>query len=141
MTALPNNIQNLLEQLSTSSRQELDLVLSLAEAIRRADEQVLREVRSVTLQHEIRREAIVEELHTLATRLCCLPPKRPATLTATPTRTAIRQQEPVAAAPIEVESKPVNGHGHTNGGGHWREAAQKIDEELDFTFGSHAPRH
>lgn len=134
MTGLPDNVEDLLARLEDSSRSELYLVHTLAEAIRRADEQVLREVRSVTLQHEIRREAILGELHTLATRLCCLPPRHQSSFSAATARAAIRQQTQ-PAPPAEMETAP------NPGGGHWRQAAQNIDEELDFTFNSASPRH
>ena len=73
MTGLHQNIEDILARLLEKSRGELDLVRTLADAIRRVDDHLLREVRSVTLQHEVRREAIFGELQNLATRLCSLP--------------------------------------------------------------------
>lgn len=73
MTGLPQNVHDLLSRLNETSRHELDLVRDLSEAIRRVDDQLLKEVRSVTMLHELRREAIVSELQLLAQRLCVLP--------------------------------------------------------------------
>ncbi len=77
MSALPQNVHDLLTRLNETSRHELDLVRDLSEAIRRADDQLLKEVRSVTMLHELRREAIVSELQLLAQRLCVLPHREP----------------------------------------------------------------
>ncbi len=156
---VPTNVKELLQRLADSSRGELDLVQSLANAIRRADESVLREVRTVTLQHELRREEILTELHTLATRLCCLPGRAQAPFvnggmngTA---RAALRNHTGTGQHSGARNGTSVNhsaqATSHRNGvmqnhadaatlqangqsGGDWREAAQKIDEELDFTF-------
>ena len=93
------------------------------------DEHLLREVRSVTLQHEVRREAIFGELQNLATRLCSLPVMNGAASMA-----AIDQQT------------HTNGHAAIDavqsnaGGADWRQAAQNINEdhdEFDFEFAAH----
>ncbi len=160
---VPTNVKELLQRLADNSRGELDLVQSLADAIRRADENVLREVRTVTLQHELRREEILSELHTLATRLCCLPGRAQAPYAngglAGATRAALRNHSggPVHGSTLNANTLNGGGQasGHRNGqhysgtqshpdvatlqangqsGGDWREAAQKIDDELDFTF-------
>lgn len=133
MTGLHQNIEDILARLLEKSRGELDLVRTLADAIRRVDDHLLREVRSVTLQHEVRREAIFGELQNLATRLCSLP-----AMSGAAPMTAIDQQT------------HTNGHanGHAaidavhsnNGGADWRQAAQNITEdhdEFDFEFATH----
>jgi hypothetical protein len=129
MTGLHQNIEDILARLLEKSRGELDLVRTLADAIRRVDEHLLREVRSVTLQHEVRREAIFGELQNLATRLCSLPVMNGAASMA-----AIDQQT------------HTNGHAAIDavqsnaGGADWRQAAQNINEdhdEFDFEFAAH----
>ena len=129
MTGLHQNIEDILARLLEKSRGELDLVRTLADAIRRVDEHLLREVRSVTLQHEVRREAIFGELQNLATRLCSLPVMNGAASMA-----AIDQQT------------HTNGHAAIDavqsnaGGADWRQAAQNINEdhdEFDFEFATH----
>lgn len=129
---LPQNVEDLLNRMAENSRNELSLVRTLAEAVRRADEQVLRELRGLTLQHEMRRENILEELQNLASRMCALP-ARPI-----PVRSAIEQQ-PVNATRVaasEPATEPTNGTGAD-----WRKAAQNIQDDLDFTFGDVSPRH
>ena len=131
MTGLHQNIEDILARLLEKSRGELDLSRTLADAIRRVDEHLLREVRSVTLQHEVRREAIFGELQNLATRLCSLPVMNGAASMA-----AIDQQT------------HTNGHAAIDavqsnaGGADWRQAAQNINEDHDeFDFELAAHRH
>ena len=95
MSALPQNVHDLLTRLNETSRHELDIVRDLSEAIRRADDQLLKEVRSVTMLHELRREAIVSELQLLAQRLCVLPHREP-------------HREQISA--IEPTPPTINGH-------------------------------
>ncbi len=126
MTGLHQNVEDMLTRLADCSRNELEFVKTLADAIRRVDEQLLREVRSVSLQHELRREAIFSELQNLAARLCALP-----------ARSATAALDPPMAAPrhhpaIDVEKAGV---------GDWRRAAQNIDDELEFSINGAAPRH
>lgn len=128
MTGLPENIEQMLQRLTENSKSELDVLRALADGIRRVDEQMLREVRQVALQHDVRREAIFGELQELASRLCVLPSRN--------------------------VMKPLNGHREyvpkvspqianaaINGGGDWRQAAQKIDEELSAIFDDDGSRH
>jgi hypothetical protein len=130
MTGLHQNIEDILARLLEKSRGELDLVRTLADAIRRVDDNLLREVRSVTLQHEVRREAIFGELQNLATRLCSLPAHNGST---------------VSMAAIDQQTH-TNGHAAIDavqsnaGGADWRQAAQNITEdhdEFDFEFATH----
>lgn len=132
MTELPQNVHDLLARLSENSRNELDLVRELGEAIRRADDQLLKEVRSVSMLHEIRRDAIVSELQQLATRLCALP-----------AHGVLREPLPaIAQAQADGEEEPMTVEPPANGGaGDWREAAQRIDAELQQYFAGEGPRH
>lgn len=130
MTGLPQNVDTLLTRLAENSQDELTLVRSLADAVRRVDERMLRELRSVTLQHELRRESILGELHTLAARLCNLPAKP----LPSPARQTI-EQRPNADEPAEFEPRYANGTGAD-----WRQAAKNIEDDLEFTFGA-PPRH
>jgi hypothetical protein len=150
MSALPQNVHDLLTRLNETSRHELDLVRDLSEAIRRADDQLLKEVRSVSMLHELRREAILSELQLLAQRLCVLPnrePHREKISAIDPSPPVINSHasdgthEPrtteaaVEEAVITVEP-PVAGRA-----GDWRQAAQRIDAELAQYFGGPGPRH
>jgi hypothetical protein len=145
MSALPQTVHDLMTRLNETTRNELDLVRELSEAIRRADDQLLKEVRSVTMLHELRREAIVSELQHLAQRLCALPVREPVH----DTLAAIDRPPPLnghaAGQPRpngEVEEAIVTVEPPLTGrAGDWRQAAQRIDAELAQYFGGGTPRH
>jgi hypothetical protein len=96
--------------------------------------------------HELRREAIVNELQHLAQRLCALPVRDPANESVA----AIEQPKPVLNGPatqtpsatadaeeaIVTVEPPLTGRA-----GDWRQAAQRIDAELAQYFGGASPRH
>ncbi len=126
MTTLPENIEQMLHRLMDNSKSELEIVRALADGIRNADEQMLREVRNVAFQHDVRREAIFGELQELASRLCVLPSRS--------VMTAINKRTPVRAAPAIEGTSAANG-------GDWRQAAQKIDEELNDLLRADTSRH
>lgn len=133
MTGLPENIEQMLQRLTENSKSELDIVRALADGIRRADEQMLREVRAVALQHDVRREAIFGELQELASRLCVLPSRN--------VMTAINKRDYVTTSPTAITNGHSNGHANGHGGGDWRMAAQKIDDELSAIFDDDGSRH
>lgn len=124
MTGLPQNLELMLARLTDNSKSELELVRALADAIRRVDEQMLREVRNVALQHEMRREAIFGELQDIATRLCTLPAR-----TVMP---AIDQQHQQYHQPA-IDAQPP----HNHVAGDWRQAARNIDDEFEFPINGH----
>lgn len=130
MVGMPDNIQELLSRLKDSSRNELELVRELGEAIRRVDDQLLSEVRNVTMLHALRREAIFGELQTLAARMCSLPAgavlKEPLAVT---NRTVLAEE----VSTVEIAE--------TSRGGDWREATERINAELEEYFSLGTPRH
>ena len=132
MTHLHQNVDDMLAELTERSQTEKEFVRRLSDAIRRVDDQLLRDVRNVSLQHEVRREAILGELQTLAGRLCALP-ARAAPMVAID---QLRREDVRAAIEAAPVTSDANGHG-----GDWRRAAQAIDEELEMTFGGGQPRH
>lgn len=145
---LVDNITEVLSRLNETARDELQMVVALSDAIRQADEQLLREVRSVNIQHEIRRDEILMELHTLATRLCALPnrPLPPRVIDETEAPAALPHHNggashSGAAARTGYAVPPPLAADPTFAGGNWREATQRIDDELLETFGAGAPRH
>jgi hypothetical protein len=126
MTRLHQTVEDMLTQLGENSRTEIDLVRALSDAIRRVDEHLLREIRSVALQHDIRREAILGELQTLASRLCYLPARG--------TTEAIEQQANYSQQAIDAQAQAAHG-------ADWRQATQNIHDEFDFPFNGQSPRH
>jgi hypothetical protein len=127
MTDLSKNVEEMLGRLAENARTEQDFIRTLSDTIRRVDEQLLRDVRNVALQHELRREAILGELQELAVRLCALPVRGPSPAVAT-----IDQH----GHPMQAEIEPPPG---MNSGADWRQAAQNMHDEFDFTFNT--PRH
>jgi hypothetical protein len=128
MTDLSKNIEEMLSRLADNARTEQDFVRTLSDALRRVDEQLLRDVRNVSLQHELRREAILGELQDLAVRLCALPVRGPS-----PHMETIDQN----GHPAQPEIEPPPGMA---AGADWRQATQNIhNDEFDFTFNQ--PRH
>lgn len=138
MTVLSENVETLLKRLETSSKSELNLIRALADAIREVDDQTLRELRNLSLHHELRRESILGELQLLAARMCQLPARPAAHIRAAlnhpPFGGRTAEIEPAVAA--EVVDPDLRGSG-----GDWREAARNIQDELDETFGTGLPRH
>ena len=131
MTGLHQNIEDILARLLEKSRGELDLVRTLADAIRRVDDHLLREVRSVTLQHEVRREAIFRR-----TSESC---------NAVMLAAGTQRIDNVDGCEIDQQTH-TNGHAAIDavqsnaGGADWRQAAQNITEdhdEFDFEFATH----
>jgi len=57
-------------------RSEQEIVKALGEALKRADDQLLAAIRTIALEHEMRREGILRELQALATRLGGFPISR-----------------------------------------------------------------
>jgi len=139
MTVLSENVETLLKRLETSSKSELNLIRALADAIREVDDQTLRELRNLSLHHELRRESILGELQLLATRMCQLPARPAAHIRAAlnhpPFNGRAAEIEPVAP-PVETLEPDLR-----SSGGDWREAARNIQDELDETFGTGLPRH
>ena len=72
-TTLVEQIEAMRIRMHEQARSEQDLINALAQALKRADEKLLEAVRNVTFEHEVRREAIMKELHALAARLRALP--------------------------------------------------------------------
>jgi hypothetical protein len=125
MTGLPKNVEDMLSRLADNARTEQEFVQTLSDSLRRVDEQLLRDVRNVAMQHELRREAILGELQELATRLCALP---------------VRGHAPGPAIDHQQHVQPgIAPPPDFNAGADWRQATQNMDDEFDFSFNT--PRH
>ncbi len=147
MTGLSQNVEDLLKKLETNSKSELNLIRALAEAIRQVDDQTLRELRNLSLHHELRRETIVGELQVLAQRMCHLP-VRAAPAKAAIERQAFSKKDAVTDVADEIaealNGSALNANGHAGPNGHgadWRQAARNIQDDLDLAFGAELPRH
>ena len=118
MTSLIEQIEEMRSRMNALAAGEQGLVTALGEALARADQKLLQDVRSVAADHEARRGAILSELQSLAARMGALPrpPQEPyAALTETPVNVPPREIAPLA-----------------RGGGDWRQAAAQIEEVVSY---------
>ena len=72
-TTLVEQIEEMRIHMHDVSRREQHLVNALGLALKRTDEKLLEAVRSVAVEHGLRREGIMNELHALAARMGSLP--------------------------------------------------------------------
>ena len=118
MTSLIEQIEEMRSRMNALAAGEQGLVTALGEALARADQKLLQDVRSVAADHEARRGAILSELQSLAARMGALPrpPQEPyAALTETPVNLTPREITPLA-----------------RGAGDWRQAAANIEEVVSY---------
>jgi hypothetical protein len=124
MSRMLQLVEELRERLNNISDTEQRLVASLREALNRFDQKLLQDVRNISAEHESRRSAILGELQGLASRMGAFPPPR--------------DTRPGLAATSETEAAPtLPTHGRlraVEGGGAWREATDKLQNELDTYF-------
>jgi hypothetical protein len=73
MTNLTNQIEAMRIRMRELSGEELGLVRALGDALDRADQTLMEEVRNLSVAHEARRGAILAELQALAVRLGAFP--------------------------------------------------------------------
>jgi hypothetical protein len=114
-TTLVEQIEEMRVRMNQLARREQDLVRALGQALNRADQKLLQDVRNVALEHEMRREGILRELQALAARMGALPMPR----------------QPYASlenAPLDVPAyEPSPSAPRT---GDWRQAAANLREQL-----------
>ena len=78
MTTLIEQIEEMRIRMNELAAGEQDLVRALGDALSRADQKLLQDVRGVAEEHEARRGVILKELQGLAARMGALPrPRRP----------------------------------------------------------------
>ena len=115
MTTLIQQIEEMRIRMNDLANKEQGLVRTLGDALARADQTLLQDVRSVAAEHEVRRGAILNELQMLAARMCALHKPR----------------EPFAA----IEEAPLPSPETLTPvvrGANWRQAAANIQDELAF---------
>jgi hypothetical protein len=119
MTTLIQQIEEMRIRMNDLATNEQGLVRALGDALARADETLLEDVRSVAAEHEVRRGAILNELQMLAARMCALhKPREPFA--------AIEEAPPSTSSP-ETPTPIVRG-------ANWRQAAANIQDELAFNL-------
>ena len=145
MTSLIEQIEEMRSRMNALAAGEQGLVTALGEALARADQKLLQDVRSVAADHEVRRGAILNELQSLAARMGALPrpPQQPyAALTDAPQRAVRlggadgappRPQEPYDAltvAPLDLP--PFEIPQLARGGADWRQAAANVEDAVNY---------
>jgi len=124
MTKLLQHIEEMRARLKDVADNEQALVKALGDALDRLDQALLRDVRQVTSAHEARREAILEELQTLAS--------------------GIGMFRAPLAAPATEELPSYMTSGETRQAiapGDWRRATSAIEDELDLDVGPQLNGH
>ena len=120
-TSLIEQIEEMRVRMNELAAGEQDLVRALGDALSRADQKLLQDVRGVAEEHEARRSVILKELQGLAARMGALPrPRRPfAALEEVPLDLTVPEPEPPQPA-LRA--------------GDWRQAAANIRDELASHF-------
>lgn len=126
MTTLLQQIEEMRVHVNDLANAEQGLVKALGDALNRADQKLLHDVRSVAVEHELRRGAILQELQSLAANIGLLPAPRESVAV-------------LESASREVQAFPVS-HDDQQAirRGDWRQAANNIQDELDFHLNGRA---
>ena len=129
MSKMIELVEEMRSRLHEIADTEQALVRALGEALGRVDQKLLHDVRTITTEHEARRGAILQELQGLASRIGAFPSAR----------------EPIAGIEYAESNvrpiAPANDLQPAFGGGDWREAANNIQDELEFFFKGRASSH
>jgi hypothetical protein len=123
MSKMVQLVDEFRERLTTVADAEHNLVAQLREALNRYDQKLLQDVRNITTEHESRRGVILTELQSLASRMGAFPALRDARLSVNDAAPADER----AALPSNGRLRPVEG-------GAWREATDKLQNEIDTYF-------
>jgi hypothetical protein len=125
MTKLLQHIEEMRVRLSEIAGDEQSLVKALGDALDRLDQQLLRHVRSIATEHELRREEILGELQGLAGGIGMF-------------------RQPLSAPQSPEELAPYRrptGFQQRIAPGDWRQATSNIEDDLDFHRNDRAPSH
>jgi hypothetical protein len=121
MTKLLQHIEDMRARLKEVADNEQALVKALGDALDRLDQALLRDVRQIANAHEVRREAILEELQGLASGIGMF-------------------RAPLAAPPREeLPSYMAKDQQQAIAPGDWRRATSNIEDEVDL--GPHLNGH
>ena len=116
MTDLVQQLEQLRVRMNQQAQQEAHLLAQFGDVLRATDHQLLREIRTLTAEHEARRTAILCELQMLASRL-----------DAVPIRAESAAPLPAAARGFLPSGVPANGEPS----GDWEQRSALIREALN----------
>lgn len=122
MTRMLQYVEEMQARLTEVARNEQTLIRALGEALAQVDQELLADVRDLTLSHEARRVAILQELQCLASRIGAFP----AASEKAQVIAAASAPLPAESAVVEVQEPPRAGD--------WRQAVSNIKDELDVYF-------
>ena len=119
MTTLIQQIEDMRVHVNEMTNAEQRLVQALGDALNRADQKLLHEVRNIASEHELRRRDIFKELQALAARV--------GVLSGSSDHSAVLE-----GAPHELPMFPVqHDDRQASRPGNWQQAGN-IQDELDF---------
>jgi hypothetical protein len=125
MTKLLQHIEEMRVRLNEVAGDEEVLVKALGDALNRLDQQLLRDVRTIASEHEIRRDEILGELQGLAGGIGMFRPPLGA---------------PQATEELAPHRRP-NSFQQRIAPGDWRQATSNIEDEIDFHRNGRVPSH
>ena len=129
MTKMLQYVDEMRAQLTEVATTEQTLIRALDQALRQVDQDLLADVRDLTMAHEARRVAILTELQGLASRIGAFPVTAEP-LAAGPVAPAIEQGQQLSTQP-----PPLPESFEAVRAGDWRQAVSNIKDDLDTYFG------
>ena len=137
MTKMLQYVDEMRARLSEVATTEQTLIRALDQALSQVDQELLADVRDLTLAHEARRVAILTELQGLASRIGAFPVTADP-LAAASEAPAIAQATQLSPQPPPLpdglrESLPESFEAVR--AGDWRQAVSNIKDDLDTYFG------
>jgi hypothetical protein len=131
MAKLLQQIDHVSTHITETIRNEQALVQSLGDALNDLDQQLLRDIRQVAADHQIRRGTILNALEDLAGSIGMFPPQgqdAPPESAATP---PLARPQPAATAILEQIDY---GYQYAPNAGDWRQATKNVSlqDELEF---------
>ena len=124
MTTLLQQIEEMRVHVNEMTNAEQRLVQALGDALNRADQKLLHDVRNIASEHELRRSVIFKELQALAARVRVLSSEPSVVLTSAPRE--------LPRFPVQHDDRQASRPGN------WQQPANTIQDELDFHLNGRA---
>lgn len=124
MTKMLQYVDDMRARLTEVANTEQTLIRALDQALMQVDQELLADVRDLTMAHEARRVAILSELQGLASRIGAFP------VTIERASPALEQAPAQSAQP-----PPLPENVEAVRAGDWRQAVSNIKDDLDTYFG------
>ena len=127
MSKMLQVVEELRDRLGSIADQEQQLIASLRDALHRVDQKLLQDVRNIGAEHEGRRSVILNELQGLASRLGAFP-------AASRSSQVNSEVRPELSGPASGNEASVTTRLRTVESGAWREATDKLQNDLESYF-------